>query len=116
MGLPDQAHIADALLWVMLIEYGALVLARRGWGAALTALLPGCLLVLALRSAAPTNMPSQQLLLMLALAFPAHLLDLYQRGWLRRNQSRSIPKPCPDRLDPRDAGDRGISGNTVRDP
>ncbi|MFZ9394745.1 MAG: hypothetical protein ACO25F_01640 [Erythrobacter sp.] len=70
---------ADVVLAVLALE--ALLLWRRGWTLRRTAglLLPAALIVLALR-AALVEAHWAMIAVPLALAFPAHLLDLAQRS------------------------------------
>lgn len=82
-GLLASGRAADLILLVMAAEWAALGLAGRGWGQTLAALLPGALIVLALR-AALTGAGAAWIALPLACSFPVHLLDLRLRGWLRR--------------------------------
>lgn len=78
--LVASGHAVDIVLAVMLVE--AIVLAARGRpvGAVVLALLPGALMLLALR-AALTGAGWLWIAVALAASFPAHLLDLRRRGW-----------------------------------
>ena len=83
---PSPTLLADVVLLVMLAEGAMLARNGRGWAVAATALLPGALLVLALRAAlGGASWPL--VALPLTLSFPAHLLDLHARGWLERRKS-----------------------------
>lgn len=75
----DSGRAADIVLAIMLAEALWLV-ARRGWplAAALTLLLPGALIVLALRVAL-TGHDWRWIALPLMLSFPVHLADVAQR-------------------------------------
>lgn len=75
-----RGHAADVVLAVMVCEFAWLV-ARRDWraGDAALRLLPGALMVLALR-AALTGAGWQWIALPLVLSFPVHLADLRRRG------------------------------------
>lgn len=75
-----SGHAVDIVLAVILLE--AIVLVARGRpvvGVAL-ALLPGALMLLAVR-AALTGAGWPWIALALAASFPVHLLDLRRRGW-----------------------------------
>lgn len=71
-----EGHAADIVLAVMILEWIGLV-ALAGWGkrAALLRLLPGALMIMALRGAL-TGEGWQWIALPLLLSFPAHLADL----------------------------------------
>jgi hypothetical protein len=70
---------ADLILAILVLELGVLVVFRRlPLRAALAAVLPGALLVLALRGAL-TGADWPWIALPLALSFPAHLADLAAR-------------------------------------
>ncbi|WP_188446278.1 hypothetical protein [Sphingomonas psychrolutea] len=74
-----QGHAVDLILGVMLLEW--LLLTRgRGWrkGDAALRLLPGALMVLALR-AALTGAGWWWIALALAASFPVHLADIARR-------------------------------------
>ncbi len=75
----DSGRAADIVLAVMLVEALWLV-ARRGWriADALTLLLPGALILLALR-AALAGLDWRWIALPLMLSFPAHLADVARR-------------------------------------
>jgi hypothetical protein len=75
-----QGHAVDLILAVLLLE--AVWLVRwRGWTAraATLCLLPGAMLLLALR-AALVGLAWPWIALTLALSFPAHLADVLQRS------------------------------------
>ena len=72
-----RGHAADVVLAVMLAELAALTVSGWPLRQALLRLLPGALMILALR-AALTGAGWQWVALALALAFPAHLADLAQ--------------------------------------
>lgn len=78
-GLFAGGHSADIILTVMLVEALWLV-GRRGWpiADALTLLLPGALILVALR-AALTQMDWRWIALPLILSFPVHLADVARR-------------------------------------
>lgn len=86
-GLFAGGHAADIILAVMLAEALWLV-GRRGWpiADALTLLLPGALLLLALR-AALTQMDWHWIALPLMLSFPVHLADVARR---RRHRAPAV--------------------------
>ena len=74
-----EGHAVDLILAIMLVEF--VVLTRgRGWraGDAALRLLPGALMMLALR-AALTGAGWPWIALALAASFPVHLADLAQR-------------------------------------
>lgn len=75
----ESGRAVDLVLFVLAVEAGAIAWlggARRA--TLLGALVPGLFLLLALR-AALTGAPWQAVALFLALALPAHLLDLGRR-------------------------------------
>ncbi len=76
----SRGHAVDMVLLVMLAELAALT-AFRGWPfmTALFRLLPGVLMMLALR-AALTGSDWRWIALPLAMSFPVHLADLRRRG------------------------------------
>jgi hypothetical protein len=76
----SSGHIVDLILIVIVIEAAVLLWwrGRRSVGAIVSALLPGVLLLLALR-AALMDAPWLCVAGTLALAFPAHLFDLWRR-------------------------------------
>lgn len=79
-----SGHAADIVLLVMLLE-GLWLIARRGWPVAdaLTLLVPGALMVVALRGAlADQNWP--WIAIPLVLSLPVHLLDVARREARRR--------------------------------
>lgn len=78
-----SGHVADLVLLVLAVEFVWLV-GRRGWraGDAAFSLLPGALMMVALRLAL-TGAAWPWLALALAASFPAHLADLGRRGGRR---------------------------------
>lgn len=84
-----SGHAVDIVLAVMLAEAGWLV-ARRGWplGAALAALLPGALILLALRGAL-TGQDWRWIALPLTLSLPVHLVDIVRRRPVGAGAARS---------------------------
>jgi hypothetical protein len=75
-----SGHAVDIVLAVILAEAVLLVVQRRPIAGVALALLPGALMLLAVR-AALTGMNWPWIAAALALSFPAHLLDLRRRGW-----------------------------------
>lgn len=75
-----RGHAADVVLAVMVAEFAWLV-TRGGWGAGAAALrlLPGALMILALR-AALVGASWPWIALAVAASFPVHLADLRRRG------------------------------------
>lgn len=93
-----SGHAADLILVVMLVEMVWLVRARRWpFAAAALRLLPGALMILALR-AALVGAAWPWIALGLAASFPAHLADLALGAPRpRRAGSRSISSPSDRR-------------------
>ncbi len=83
-----SARAVDLVLIVLLAEAAWLALRRRP-REVLLALLPGGLILLALRAALGGG-PWWAIALLLAASLPVHLADLAGRGWLRR-------RPPPER-------------------
>lgn len=81
-----SGHAVDVVLAVIAIE--ALVLVRRGWtfGSIAGLLLPGALILVAVR-AALVDAAWWWIALPLALSFPVHLLDLRRREELANDQA-----------------------------
>lgn len=79
-GLFVDGRAADIVLLVMAAELALLLVAGRAPRAALAAILPGALIVLALR-AALVGADWRWVALPLAGALPLHLADLCNRGW-----------------------------------
>lgn len=74
-----DAHAADMILAIMLVEFVTLVKLRQWmWWQAAIRLLPGALMIMALR-AALTGAGWPWVALALALSFPAHLADIARR-------------------------------------
>lgn len=75
-----QGHAADLILAIMLAELVVLVRFRDWpWRHALLRLMPGALMMVALR-AAMTGADWPWIALPLALSFPVHLADILQRS------------------------------------
>ena len=79
-----RAHAVDIILMVLVIEFAGLM-RLAGWPArdAALRLLPGALMMIALRGAL-TGLTWPWIALPLALSFPAHLADLAQGRGRRR--------------------------------
>lgn len=79
-GFFASGHAVDLVLLVIVAEYAWLV-GRSGWrfADAFTCLVPGALMLVALR-AALTGLDWRWIALPLALSFPVHLADLVRRG------------------------------------
>ncbi len=76
----SSGHAVDVVLAVMLLEAIILTARRRGsMVPVVLAMLPGALILLAVR-AALTGAAWQWVALALAASFPAHLADLRRRG------------------------------------
>ncbi len=97
-------RIADTILMVMLAEAGLLLWQHRRGRSALSPvavgllLLPGALLVAALRlsSSLPESWPA--LLLCLGAAFGAHIVDLRQRSSAAEIATRAPPPPSKESI------------------
>lgn len=76
---------ADMVLLALAAEFVVLAMTRHGWRAVAAALLPGALIVVALR-AALIGADWRWIALPLALSLPAHVADLKCRGWLGRHR------------------------------
>ena len=75
-----EGHAADLILAIMLVELVVLVRLRGWpWRHALLRLMPGALMIVALR-AAMTGAGWPWIALALALSFPVHLADIARRG------------------------------------
>lgn len=74
-----SGHAVDLVLAVMLIEWVVLLVRRQKIIPTTLALLPGALILLALR-AALTQAPWPWIAAALAASLPVHLLDLRRRG------------------------------------
>lgn len=83
----DMAHLASAraidLVLLLLVAEAVWLARRRPAPAVVRALLPGALLVLALRACA-AGWPWRAIALALAAALPANPAGPAARGWLRR--------------------------------
>jgi hypothetical protein len=91
--LYGQGHAVDLILAIVLIE-AAWLIHWRGWSfsAAVLALLPGAILLLALR-AALLGLGWRWIGLMLVLSFPAHLADVTVRDRATVAQRRGTRPP-----------------------
>lgn len=76
--------VVDAILAVLAIEAAILLLARRNALDVTLALLPGAMLLLALR-AALTGADALWVAAFLAASFPVHLADLARRGFFTKS-------------------------------
>ena len=74
-----SGHAVDIVLAVLMLEAAFLLARRRDAAAVVLALLPGGLMMLALR-AALTGAAWPWIALPLAASFPVHLLDVRRRG------------------------------------
>ena len=78
-----SGHAADLVLAVLLAEFFWLTLKGRGAGDVAALLLPGVMMMLALRGAL-TGADWPWIALPLAASFPFHMIDLARRGAVSR--------------------------------
>lgn len=83
--LVASGRIIDAILVVLALEAAILLIARRNLLDVALGLLPGAMLLLAVR-AALTGADAHWVAAFLAASFPIHLADLARRGYFKKRQ------------------------------